>query len=178
MNDIKSKTLLLKQSFLEAVVIAVIASSVAIIVIFFHPEPIPLIARQKYLTIVPCPVSGGSVKPAAVEDLKKHKVYIIDARYKDEFVNWHYKNAKLMTYDYLDPIPEKKLKKLAQDIAETGSKSVIVYGDGDNPDTGELLAKDISGQGIKHVYYLKGGIGSLKKKIQNRNISTPLKENL
>jgi hypothetical protein len=34
---------------------------------------------------------------------------------------------------------------------------VIVYGDGGRPDSGEYLGKEISGRGIKNVYFIRGG---------------------
>jgi hypothetical protein len=39
---------------------------------------------------------------------------------------------------------------------------VVVYGDGGAPDTGELLAREISGHGIKHVFFVEGGAPELR----------------
>jgi hypothetical protein len=66
-------------------------------------------------------------------------------------------------FDYLDPTPEKTIQDLARRIASSGAKRVVVYGDGDEPDTGEQLGKEISGKGIKNVFFVKGGAPALRK---------------
>ena len=44
---------------------------------------------------------------------------------------------------------EAAIESLAKAIARSRAQKVIVYGDGDDPDTGEQLGKEISGKGIK-----------------------------
>jgi rhodanese-related sulfurtransferase len=159
---------LLAKSLIEALVIAVAASVTGLLVMQVHPGAIPLFADREYETIVPCPVAGGSVKTvnAGLFLQDDRSFFVVDARTEDEFKRWHYKNAVLLTYDYLDMVPEKQLKQLASSIDQSGALKVAVYGDGGRPDTGELLGKEISGQGIKHIYYIKGGAEELKTRVQ------------
>ncbi len=60
-------------------------------------------------------------------------------------------------YDWLDPVPEETLAELARAIAASGVTRVVVYGDGGRPDSGEHLGKEISGRGIKNVYFIRRG---------------------
>ena len=66
-------------------------------------------------------------------------------------------------FDYLDPTPKDVLKNLARKIAVSGARRVIVYGDGDIPDTGEQLGREIAGYGIRNVFFLRGGAPVLKE---------------
>jgi len=47
-------------------------------------------------------------------------------------------------------------------VGKSRSLGVVVYGDGDMPDTGEWLAKELSGHGIKHVVFVNGGAPELR----------------
>lgn len=153
----------LQKSLGHAVVIAALASALGVLAMFVHPNAIPFVASEAYETMVPCPVPGGDVLEISSAKLKaSQNVFVVDARNEADYATWHYKNAVLLTYDYLDPIPEDALKNLTTAIARTRAQKVVVYGDGGNPDTGELLGKDISGSGIKNVYFLKGGAASFQ----------------
>ncbi|MBN2802729.1 MAG: rhodanese-like domain-containing protein [Deltaproteobacteria bacterium] len=157
-----SKSSTLRRSFVEAVIIALIGSILGIAVSFVHPRGIPLVEDEPYEIIVPCKVPGGKVKPVDPSILKADKVFIVDARSKEEFDLWHPQNASLLTYDFLDAVSQEDLTNLANSIVKARALKVVVYGDGSNPDTGELLGKEISGRGIKNVYFIKGGIDTLK----------------
>jgi hypothetical protein len=88
--------------------------------------------------------------------------FIVDARSKQEFDAWRLRQAVNISYDYLDPTPKETLEELAKTIARSRARRVAVYGDGDAPDTGEQLAREISGHGIKHVFFVKGGAPELR----------------
>jgi hypothetical protein len=62
-----------------------------------------------------------------------------------------------VAYDWLDPVPEETLSELARSIAASGATRVVVYGDGKRPDSGEHLGREISGRGIKNVFFIRGG---------------------
>lgn len=149
---------------MEASVLACGASVIALAVNIFHPKSIPFIATDAYETMVPCPVQEGHVTPiaASASELVEKGVFLVDAREESEFHKWHPKGALLLTYDFLDPIPPENIREMAKRIAAKRATKVLVYGDGANPDTGELLGIDISAAGINNVFYIKGGADALK----------------
>ena len=129
-----------------------------------HPERIPYIAEKQYEILVPCPEPGGEVSVIQPDDpvLRERSTFVVDARPRDAFEKWRFRDAANVTYDYLDPTPPEALQQLARSIARSRARRVAVYGDGDKPDTGEQLAKEISGHGIKNVSFVEGGAPALK----------------
>ena len=75
---------------------------------------------------------------------------------------WKFRDAMNIPYDYLEPIPDEDLKELTRRISRSRARRVVVYGDGKNPDCGEQAGKEISGKGIKNVYFVVGGAPALK----------------
>lgn len=153
-------------AFRDAVILSIISAVVAIVInSFFYSEGIPFIAKNAYEILVPCPVSGGKVIPIAADDpkLKAKETYIVDARTEDIYKKWHLHRALNVTYDYLDPTPKDVVQKVAKEIAKSRAQIVVVYGDGEDPDTGEQLGKELSSSGIKNVFFVKGGAQTLMK---------------
>lgn len=132
---------------------------------WIHPEPIPLIAEREYDILVPCPEPGGEVAAMTCDDPLLHAVstFLVDARHRPEYAQWHFRDAVNVPYRYLDPTPRDTLEALAAAIARSRARRVAVYGDGDNPDTGMLLGREISGHGIRHVFYVRGGARALRR---------------
>jgi predicted sulfurtransferase len=147
----------------DAAVVSLAAALVALAVNLFHPEKIPLVAEEEYEILVPCPEPGGEVTAVEPGDpmLIAPDTFIVDARPATDFSKWRFRNAANVTYDYLDPTPGSVIQGLAKAIAKSRAKRVLVYGDGDLPDTGEQLGKEISANGIKNVYFIKGGYKAL-----------------
>ncbi|MBN2715613.1 MAG: rhodanese-like domain-containing protein [Deltaproteobacteria bacterium] len=161
----------MKKSIIEAGVIAVTVFLTSLGINLVHPSRIPYIADAPYETMVPCPVQEGHVTPAnptAFATTSKH-VLFVDAREKGDYDKWHYPGALLLTYDFLDPIPESELRIMAQRIAALRATKVVVYGDGDDPDTGKLLGIDISASGINNVYFVRGGAAALEEAVASQN---------
>ncbi len=65
-------------------------------------------------------------------------------------------------YDYLDPTPDETINEMARRIASSGARRVVVIGDGQKPDSGKWLGKEISGKGIKNVFFVEGGAKALR----------------
>ena len=149
----------------DAVLISAACSLVGLLVNLFHPEKIPYIAKEEYETLVPCPEPGGEVTPMEPSDpaLQAKETFVVDARMKEEHAEWNFRGAMNVPYDYLDPTPDEVIHELARKIAKSRAQRVAVYGDGDRPDTGEQLGKEISGKGIKNVFFVKGGAPALKQ---------------
>jgi hypothetical protein len=148
----------------DAVIITGMSFTAGLLVALVHPEAIPFIADQEYELFVPCPEPGGEVTPVQADApvLLGDDTFIVDARSREEFQTWRFREAVNVPYDYLEPTPRETLQDLAKAIVHSQAKRVVVYGDGETPDTGEQLAKEVSGHGIKHVLYVKGGAPGLR----------------
>jgi rhodanese-related sulfurtransferase len=148
----------------DAVLIAAACGAVGLLVNLFHPEKIPYIAREEYETLVPCPEPGGEVTPLEATDPFVHAedTFLVDARRKQEHKAWRLRDAVNIPYDYLEPIPDEALKGLIRGIQKSGARRLVVYGDGKDPDSGEQAGKEISGKGVKNVFFVKGGAPALK----------------
>lgn len=145
----------------DAVVTVAICTAVAPIVNAIRPDGIPFIQKSNYEIFVPCPEPMGEAKvmsPFALYNTEGEN-FIVDARSKQEYDTWHYPGAINIHFDYLFPVGTCSLKK----IASSGAKMVIVYGDGLDPDSGEELAKELSGNGIKNIFYIEGGAPLIKR---------------
>ena len=147
----------------DAVVITVAASAVGLLVNLVHPEAIPLVAEHEYEILVPCPEPGGAVGVIETCDpsLLEPGTFLVDARAAEAHAEWSFGDAMNLPYDYLDPTPPALIEELAGRIARSRARRVVVYGDGDTPDTGEQLAKEISAEGIKNVFFIRGGAPAL-----------------
>lgn len=145
----------------NSAIIIIIVSVLAIIINFIHPNRIPLVAKQPYEIYVPCPDTIGEAKEIDTKEFfsLSGESAVIDARPREEFEKWHFSGAVNIPYDFLAPVCPLKIKE----IVALKKRYVIVYGDGDEPDSGRELAKELSGKGIKNVYYLKGGVKNLKR---------------
>jgi hypothetical protein len=120
---------------------------------------IPLVQREEYQILVPCPETTGEAlalsSDAAV--LQDSQALVIDARGTEAFAKWHLARAISVPFDYLEATPPEVIRR----IASSGAREVIVYGDGQNPDSGEQLAREISGKGIRNVRFVSGGAPAL-----------------
>ena len=148
----------------DALIATAAFSVVGLLANLVHPERIPFIAEKEYEILVPCPEPGGEVSVIQPDDpvLQDQSTFVVDARPGEAFEKWSFRDAANVTYDYLDPTPPEVLQQLARSIARSGARRVAVYGDGDRPDTGEQLAKEISGHGIKNLSFIEGGAPALQ----------------
>lgn len=144
---------------LEAV--AVTAGAVVIALVFnaVRPAGLPLIARTPYQILIPCPEPGGPVQVVQATNpwILSARTFLVDARSPHEFNLRRLPKAVNLPYDWLDPVSEDRLLELVENIAASGANRVAVYGDGGRPDSGEHLGKEISGRGIKNVFFVSGG---------------------
>ncbi len=147
----------------EAAAVTATAIVAALIFNAARPDGLPLVARTPYQILVPCPEPGGPVQPmpADTPDLTGERTFLVDARSVDEFGSSHLPGAVHLRYDWLDPVPDLRLRELTEAIASSGATRVVVYGDGGRPDSGEHLGREISGRGIKNVFFIEGGAPAL-----------------
>jgi len=159
---IRTQTPSLWRTLVEAAIVAVAATVIALVVNTVRPDGLPLVARTPYQVLVPCPEPGGPVEAleAGSPEIFSQRSFLVDARSQGEFDQRHLGGAVNVPYDWLDPVPEETLAELAHSIAASRATRVVVYGDGAKPDSGEHLGKEISGRGIKNVYFIRGGAPS------------------
>jgi hypothetical protein len=149
----------LRVSLRDACFVAIACTVLALAVNTLRPDGIALIQRAEYQILVPCPVTEGQVEPISAETLKPDdpRTLVIDARASSEYKQWRVSGAMNVPFDYLEPTDPKIIAQ----IASSGAKRVVVYGDGDDPDSGEQLAKELAGKGIRNVGYVVGGSSRL-----------------
>ena len=149
----------LRSTLVDAALVVLTGIVVALVVNFIRADGLPLVAHTPYLTLVPCPEPGGPVEAldGGSPEVASPRSFLVDARSDIQFDQQHLPGAVNVHYDWLDPLPETALAGLARSIAASGSTRVVVYGDGGRPDSGEYLAKEISGRGIKNVHFIRGG---------------------
>ena len=116
---------------------------------------IPLVQRSEYQILVPCPETTGEAValPPDAAVLQDSQALVIDARGVEAFGQWHMAPAINVPFDYLQPTQPDVIHR----IAASAAREVIVYGDGHDPDSGEQLAREISGKGIRNVRFVSGG---------------------
>ncbi len=155
-----TQTQTLWRILVEAAVVILAGAVIALAFNALRPGRLTLVARTPYQTLVPCPEPGGPVEAldAGSPEVSSPRSFLIDARPRGEFEQHHVSGAVNVPYDWLDPVPAEILVELAHSIAASGATRVVVYGDGGRPDSGEHLGKEISGRGIKNVYFIRGGL--------------------
>jgi rhodanese-related sulfurtransferase len=126
---------------------------------------LPWVQTKPYDIVVPCPEPVGQVTAVTAESasLRDFTTLVIDARSATEFTAWHWAGAVNVPFDWLGPPVAEDVKQLAKRVTASNSKRILVYGDGDDPDSGKEWARLLSGGGIRNVAYVEGGAPVLMK---------------
>lgn len=144
----------------DALLVTILAAAVGLAFNWMNKDGIPLVAERPYEIFVPCPEPLGEVKPVRPGDaLLKERIVLIDARPKAEYERWHAPGAMHLEFDYLSPVSPDAVRR----VAATGALAVVVYGDGGSPDSGQELARELAGRGVRNVHYLRGGAPALSR---------------
>jgi rhodanese-related sulfurtransferase len=156
-----------KTALRDAIIVTIACTGIASTVNAVRRDGIAFIRRNPYEIIVPCPVTTGEIKAVNAADLKNYKEdrLVIDARSRSDYKRWHIAEAMNVPFDYLEPTDPKIVHK----IASSNAKEVVIYGDGNNPDSGEQLAKEIAGKGIRNVAYIAGGSKNIEGTFDQRS---------
>ncbi|MBN1960095.1 MAG: rhodanese-like domain-containing protein [Deltaproteobacteria bacterium] len=141
--------------FRDAAIIIFICTLIACITNLLRSDGIPFIQKQEYQILVPCPVTTGEVDAvtAGTALIYDDHVIVIDARQINDRDKFKLDKAIHIPYDYLTPVASE----IIDSIAASGAREILVFGDGSDPDSGEQLARELAGNGIKNVSYIKGG---------------------
>jgi len=153
----------LRRALLEALAVAAGCAVLGLAFNALRPTgAIPVIAREPYALLVPCPVQGGEVAalPPGDPQLAEEGTVIVDAREKGAFDAWRLPRARSVPFDYLEPVSREHVEALLA----SGAARIVVYGDGQDPDSGRELARELAGQGLRHVFYVEGGAPALGAK--------------
>ncbi len=145
----------LKIAVRDAGIILVLCAAFSAFFNAVRENGISFLRFEAYEVLVPCPEIIGEAEALspALDLFRDDQVLIVDARTKEAFAARHAPSAINVPYDYLEEIPKEAVSK----IAASGKARVAVYGDGAEPDSGEQLARELSGKGIKNVGFFRGG---------------------
>jgi hypothetical protein len=126
-----------------------------------RPGGIAFVQRSEYEILVPCPEGSGDAQAIPADDstVWETRTLLVDARSAAEYQRWHPREAIAVPFDYLEPTAPERVRR----IASSGASRVVVFGDGGNPDSGEQLAREIAGKGIRNVRFVEGGAPLLEK---------------
>jgi hypothetical protein len=126
-----------------------------------RPSGIAFLQRTEYDILVPCPEGSKDVQAVMVGDpgMGNKRSLFVDARGVAEHQRWHPDGALSVPFDYLEPTCAEQVRK----IAASGAAQVVVFGDGKDPDSGEHLARELAGRGIRNVRFVQGGAPALEQ---------------
>ncbi len=151
----------------DALLVLIIAATLALVSNAFREDGIPLIAKGEYNILVPCPESMGEATAINSDDplIVDPASLLIDVRSRKEYDEWHLPQALNQPYNWLAEQDEvdQKAAEVAKNIARSRKHHVVVYGDGENPDAGEYWAASLSQSGIKNVVYISGGANAFSQ---------------
>lgn len=121
---------------------------------------IPLVAREAYRILVPCPEPVGEVEPIEASEVRwgTARELVLDARLDHEREAWRTELATHVPFDYLEPVSDEALAEL---VASNAAR-VVVFGDGSSPDSGQEMARELAGRGMVNVFFVDGGWSAVR----------------
>ncbi len=156
----------LRTAVRDALVVLLVCSAVGVASNALRPGRIAFVQRSEYQILVPCPEGSGDVQAIAADDpaIWDPRTLLVDARSAFERGRWHLRSALAVPFDYLEPTAPEQVHR----IASSGAARVVVFGDGGAPDSGEQLAREIAGKGIRNVRFVQGGALLLERAATTR----------
>ena len=132
----------------DATIVVVAAAAIGVVSnLVRHKEKLSWIQATPYDLLVPCaePVGQAQIIQASSPLVLDRTSLIIDARSTSDYAQWHIGRAINVPFDWLGPPVQDDVTRVTQMITRSNAKRVIVYGDGDNPDSGGEWARLLSG---------------------------------
>lgn len=144
----------------DAAIVVVLAAVCALATNALRADGLPLVASEPYRIYVPCPEPLGDVEamPASAISWVDRRECLVDARPAADWAAWHAPGAISVPYDFLDPVSERAVS----DLLDGDVVRIVVYGDGQQPDTGRELARELAGAGVRGVHFVPGGAGAVR----------------
>jgi len=128
---------------------------------------IPLVAREAYRILVPCPEPVGEVELILASEVRwgGARELVLDARLVQERRVWATDQALHVPFDFLEPVSDETLAEL---VASNAAR-VVVFGDGLVPDSGHELARELAGRGMVNVFSVEGGWPAVRAALEPGN---------
>jgi hypothetical protein len=144
----------------DALLIVLVCAATGMVANALRASGIPLLQKTEYEILVPCPEGSGNVQSLSAIDpmLADKRSLWVDARSPAEHQLWHPAGARNLPYDYLEPTSAAGVRA----VAASGASQVVVFGDGKDPDSGEQLARELAGRGIRNLRFIQGGAAALQ----------------
>ena len=151
----------LRATVREALLVLAACAAVGAATNALRPGGIAFVQRSEYEILVPCPEGSGDAHAIPADDpaVWDARTLLVDAGSPAEYQRWHPTGAIDVPFDYLEPTSPEQVRR----IASSGAARVVVFGDGNDPDSGEQLAREITGKGIRNVGFVEGGAPLLEK---------------
>jgi hypothetical protein len=151
----------LRAAVRDALVVVAACAAVGAAVNALRPDGIAFVQRSEYEILVPCPEGSGDAQAIPADDpaVWEPRTLLVDARSAADHARWPPGPAMSVPFDYLEPTSPERVRR----IASSGATRVVVFGDGSAPDSGEQLARELAGKGIRNVVFVKGGAPLLEK---------------
>lgn len=148
-----------RRALVEAAAIAVAGSTLGIAANLVRSDQLAWRAAVPYETLVPCPEPIGDAAPLAPHDplLDDPRTVLVSALDAAASRALPLPPRLVIPYDYLDEVPAADVRS----VAAARAARVVVIGDGDRPDSGEQLARELSWRGIRNVFFVQGGAPAL-----------------
>ncbi len=144
----------------DAALTLLVSAAIGVVLNLVRPHGIPFVQKTDYQILVPCPEGTGDAPAIAADapELRDKRTLLVDARPAVDHAKGHLPGAISLPFDYLEPAPPVQVRK----IASSGASQVVVFGDGGDPDTGEQLARELAGSGIRNIFFVAGGAPALE----------------
>jgi rhodanese-related sulfurtransferase len=151
----------------DAAIVTGLSTVLALGINAVRSDGIRLVQKEEYEILVPCPEPVGDPDVMKADDarIKDSRSLVLDVRSAKEFESWHLEGSTNQPFDWLGPPVDEEVKTVAKQVASSRAQRVLVYGDGDDPDSGQEWAKLLSGANIKNVFYIEGGAPALNSEL-------------
>jgi hypothetical protein len=149
----------LRMAVRDAAITLLVSAAIGLLVNLVRPHGIPFVQKSHYQILVPCPDGSSDAPAIAANDpaILEGRTLLVDARPAAEHARVHVVGAINVPFDYLAPAAPAEVQR----IASSGAARVVVFGDGGDPDSGEHLARELAGAGIRNVFFVAGGAPAL-----------------
>jgi hypothetical protein len=145
----------------------------ALVTNYARKQPLAWVQSAPYEILVPCPELTGDPTeiPANSPYLEAPFTMVIDVRSPNDFAQWNVPGAQNQPFDWLGPPVDMEVQAIARELARTGAQRVVVYGDGEDPDSGREWARMLAGAHLKNIHYVSGGAIAIRKLAGNGKVA-------